>query len=348
MAHTTCTAHKIRNPSSKIFHATCEIPARFRWCLSGTPIQNSLDDFGSLLAFIGVSPFVTRDQYRFWISAPILLGSQPSSSLRTLQKLVRATCLRRTKAQPYLASTLRLPRKTERLQIVELHPDERAMYEFFKRRSYLLASKDTEPESMACSHTAMRKQHKTNGQESMSGKLRRKSTGNIVLLISVLRLICNHGQVLLPRVALEAWQNRDGARVTWKLLHSASEEKQGCCICGSKSFDGVDEVQETGMVEFSCKQHVACETCLNLSEGATLICPECSSPLLASSEPDVQSATDSPQPPPPSSKVSALLRNMVRILDSKNFDDGTQPPVKTYVSASFEVIQPKHVPNHFN
>lgn len=327
MTHDFGTAHKIRNPSSKIFNAACEISARFRWCLTGTPIQNSLDDFGSLLSFIGVPPFVTRDQYRFWISSPIFLNHE--HSLRTLQKLVRATCLRRTKAQPYLATTLKLPRKMERLETVELLPDEREMYEFFKRQSYLLASKDTEAESTTTINAAVKKRRRANEKEAKSGKLRRKSTGNIVLLLSVLRLICNHGQVLLPRVALEAWQKRDEERVTWNLLHSASEDKPACCVCGTKSSEGIDEVGESGMVEFSCKKHVACEACLNLSDDARPTCPECSSPEIATSEADGQCTIDIQQPP--SSKVSALLRNIVSTFENKDSDDGTQPPAKVYV-----------------
>lgn len=322
-----CTAHKIRNSSSKIFNAACEISARFRWCLTGTPIQNSLDDFGSLLAFIGVPPFVTRDQYRFWISSPIFLNRE--HSLRTLQKLVRATCLRRTKAQPYLASTLKLPRKNERFDTVELLPDERKLYEFFKRRSYLLASKDAAPGPTATTSAAGKKRRRANEKESKSGKLRRKSTGSIVLLLSVLRLICNHGQVLLPRAALEVWQKRDEEKVTWNLLHSASEDKPACCVCGTRSSEGMNEVEENGMVEFSCKKHVACETCLNLSEDARPMCPECSSPEIATPEADVQCTTKVQQPP--SSKVSALLRNIVKTFDNKDFDDGTQSPAKTYV-----------------
>lgn len=323
LTHDNCAAHKIRNPSSKIFNAACEISARFRWCLTGTPIQNSLDDFGSLLAFIGVPPFVTRDQYRFWISSPIF--SNREYSLHTLQKLVRATCLRRTKAQPQLATTLKLPHKTERLETVELLPDEREIYEFFKRRSYLLASKDTESESNA----AGKKRRKARENYFKSGKLRRKSTGNIVLLISVLRLICNHGQVLLPRVALEVWQKRDEEKVTWNLLHSASEDKPPCCICGTKSSEGVDGVEEGGMVEFSCKKHAACEACSNLSEDAEPVCPQCASSEIATSEADVQCTAGVQQPP--SSKVSALLRNIVKMFENQDSEDGTRIPAKTYV-----------------
>ncbi|KAJ9150780.1 Helicase, C-terminal [Pleurostoma richardsiae] len=196
-------AHRIRNRSSQIFRATCEVRAHNRWCLTGTPIQNSLGDFGSLLAFIGVPPFVTREQFRFWISSPILSNQQ--HSLQILRKLVRATCLRRTKAHPYLASTLKLPRKTERVEIVELAPYERELYNFFKRRSYLLAAEDVSPDLEAGGPKAMKRRRKPAKKGRGSESLPRKNAGNIIVLISVLRMICDHGETLLPRIALEAW-----------------------------------------------------------------------------------------------------------------------------------------------
>ncbi|KAF3760335.1 hypothetical protein M406DRAFT_269047 [Cryphonectria parasitica EP155] len=290
-------AHKIRNRSSQIFQATCEIPAHYRWCLTGTPIQNSLDDFGSLLAFIRVPPFVTRDQFKFWISSPIL--SNREHSLHTLRKLVCATCLRRTKAHPYLASTPKLPRKTEYVEIVELLPQEREFYEFFKRRSYLLASNDAVPDPKATSK-ATNKRRKLDASGSISGKQRRKSTGNIMILISVLRMICDHGQALLPRVALEAWQNHNENRV-----------------------------QQADLTEFSCKKHVACETCLKPADGAALACPVCSTGRLTSPLPGLGRGIGSPQAP--SSKVSALLRNIAAIHENKDPKDETQSPAKSVI-----------------
>lgn len=46
--------HEIRNPKSKIHKSMCQIRARIRWILSGTPIYNSMKDFVSLCTFIGI------------------------------------------------------------------------------------------------------------------------------------------------------------------------------------------------------------------------------------------------------------------------------------------------------
>ncbi|KIM95726.1 hypothetical protein OIDMADRAFT_171182 [Oidiodendron maius Zn] len=295
------TAHKIRNRSSQIFQATCELPAHNRWCLTGTPIQNSLDDFGSLLAFIGVTPFVTREQFKFWISSPIL--SNRKHSLVTMRKLVRATCLRRTKAHPHLRSTLNLPPKTELIDLVELESSERELYDFFKRRSYLLTITDLK---------------------------RPKSTGNIIVLLSVLRMICNHGEALLPRVALEAWRNRDTSAVSWTMLQTAAERKWSCCVCDQAIIRNEEDRWEDDLVEFSCKKHVACETCVTRTEDMAPKCPKCSiaNNLSTSASESLRSSIPAYHP---SSKVSALLRNVLPTLQGKDSISSDNPPVKSVI-----------------
>ncbi|KAI0541607.1 hypothetical protein GGR58DRAFT_510699 [Xylaria digitata] len=268
-------AHKIRNRSSDIFHATCEIRAENRWCLTGTPIHNSLDDYGSLLAFIGVPPFTTTDQFKFWISSLIDSKSR-GYSLETLRKLVCATCLRRTRSTPHLSATLKLTNKTERVEVVELGPKEREVYEFFKRRA-------TNKHTVAAEATPQR------------------SAGNIIVLISVLRMICNHAE----------------ASVSWVLLRKVAQEDRMCC-------------PHTEVIEFPCAKHVACEACVVSIEDATTTgsaCPKCS-PINKASPSGVAT---SPPPFSPSSKISALVRNVLSTLQVDESGNKASPPTKSII-----------------
>lgn len=328
-------AHKIRNPTSQIFLATCEAPARNRWCLTGTPIQNRLSDFGSLLAFIGVPPFVTQAQFRFWISAPVLAHRQ--HSLLMLRKLVRATCLRRTKAHPHLASKLRLPVKRERVEGVELGKGEREVYEFFKRRFYLLASDaGDEQHSAAGSKGGGSKEvvaKRLGKKKNISGKIRRKSAGNIIILLSVLRRICDHGEALLPQAALEVWRNRDAGILSWDVLEKAALAGRSCCLCGQRVENGEDGVKREVdvAVEFPCGKHIACETCTTpATSDMALTCPKCPATEDVSSVSIMPCGVDSAYSP--SSKVSALLRNVLATTRSPNLDSGDVAPVKRFVS----------------
>ncbi|KAK4194508.1 SNF2 family N-terminal domain-containing protein [Triangularia verruculosa] len=326
-------AHKIRNPASQIFRATCEAPARKRWCLTGTPIQNRLSDFGSLLAFIGVPPFVTQTQFRFWISAPLLAHRQ--YSLLMLRKLVRATCLRRTKAHPHIESKLVLPVKRERVELVELGKAEKEVYDFFKRRFYLLA-KDAgdEQHSAAGSKDGSSKGvvAKRPKKKNISEKVRRKGAGNIIILLSILRQICNHGEALLPQAALEIWRNRDAGIFSWDVLEKAVETGRSCSVCGEGVESGEDgeKCEADVTVEFPCRKHVACGTCATMAtDDAALKCSKCPATENGLSTSTMPSCIGSAYSP--SSKVSALLRNILTTLKGRDLVSGNGAPIKSVI-----------------
>ncbi|KAI0805705.1 SNF2 family N-terminal domain-containing protein [Xylaria sp. FL0064] len=88
-------AHDIRNRSTKQFQAVASIPALHRWCLTGTPIQNSLEDLGALVSFVKVPILENAPTFRKFIMNPI--NSTSRSRFYNLQVLLRAVCLRRTR-----------------------------------------------------------------------------------------------------------------------------------------------------------------------------------------------------------------------------------------------------------
>ncbi|RHZ01800.1 hypothetical protein DYB35_013057, partial [Aphanomyces astaci] len=53
-------AHSIKNKTTTYFKACSAITATHRWCLTGTPIQNSLDDMLALLTFLRYEPILLR------------------------------------------------------------------------------------------------------------------------------------------------------------------------------------------------------------------------------------------------------------------------------------------------
>jgi SWI/SNF-related matrix-associated actin-dependent regulator of chromatin subfamily A3 len=88
-------AHWIRHQDTKQFRAVMEIDAQRRWCLTGTPIQNRLEDVGSLIKFIRVVPFVSNATFRRYIIEPLL--TEAPNSAENLRLLLGSACLRRTK-----------------------------------------------------------------------------------------------------------------------------------------------------------------------------------------------------------------------------------------------------------
>lgn len=128
-------AHNIKNPKVQTSMAVCQLRARARWAVTGTPIQNNLLDMYSLLKFLRCSPF---DEYKLW-KAQVDNGSKRGRE--RLNILTRSLLLRRTKNQ--LDSTgkplVSLPDRSCEVHRLKLSQDEQAVYDvvFAQSRSTL-------------------------------------------------------------------------------------------------------------------------------------------------------------------------------------------------------------------
>ena len=58
--------HTIRNPQTRLTKAMLDLEASRRWVLTGTPIQNRLDDLWSVVRFLRLEPF---DDKVWWKAA---------------------------------------------------------------------------------------------------------------------------------------------------------------------------------------------------------------------------------------------------------------------------------------
>lgn len=92
-------AHFIRSSITHLHKRVAELDARYRWCLTGTPIQNRLDDVGALLAFLKIFPFDRMNIFRQCITVPFKEGGiRKTMAQENLAKVLDAMCIRRTKA----------------------------------------------------------------------------------------------------------------------------------------------------------------------------------------------------------------------------------------------------------
>ncbi|KAJ5248990.1 Helicase C-terminal, partial [Penicillium chermesinum] len=130
-----------------------------------------MDDYGALLPFIGISSHTWSQE-------------QETARLDRLKRLVAAACLRRTKQN--VENQLMLPHRAEAEQCIELNTSERLLYDFFKAQAFSVAAKSTV------------------GNEAIE-----KGAHGILSLMNALRLICNHGENLLPPFAIKLWKERD-------------------------------------------------------------------------------------------------------------------------------------------
>ncbi|KAJ4293915.1 hypothetical protein N0V88_005429 [Collariella sp. IMI 366227] len=89
-------AHSIKNRNAKATKACCALRAEYRWCLTGTPMQNNLDELQSLVNFLRIPPYDDLAEWRANIDAPMKNG-KGHIAIRRLHSLLRCFMKRRTK-----------------------------------------------------------------------------------------------------------------------------------------------------------------------------------------------------------------------------------------------------------
>ncbi|MBC5838911.1 DEAD/DEAH box helicase [Flavobacterium muglaense] len=120
----------IKNKSSKIFKAINQIPAANKISLSGTPIENSLDDLWSQMEFINPDILGSHSSFVKNYKNPIE-KNQDETALAELKTLISPFILRRTKEQVLDD----LPELTEQIYYCEMEKDQEKLYEEEKSKA---------------------------------------------------------------------------------------------------------------------------------------------------------------------------------------------------------------------
>jgi SNF2 family DNA or RNA helicase len=89
-------AHSIKNRNAKATKAACELDAVYRWCLTGTPMQNNLDELQSLVHFLRIKPYSELEHWRENITRPMNNG-RAGLAFRRLKLILKSFMKRRTK-----------------------------------------------------------------------------------------------------------------------------------------------------------------------------------------------------------------------------------------------------------
>ncbi len=116
-------AQYVKNSTTASAKAARELDARHRLCLTGTPVENRLDELWSLFHFLMPGFLGSQAAFRKTCRNPIDRGD--AEVLHRLLRRIRPFMLRRTKHQVLTE----LPPKTEIVEVVELGEAQRDLYE---------------------------------------------------------------------------------------------------------------------------------------------------------------------------------------------------------------------------
>jgi hypothetical protein len=280
----------IRRRETTLYQAASQLSARFRWCLTGTPIQNHLEDIGSLLAFLRISQLENKAVFHNQIVVPF--AENITSASRNFAFLLDCICLRRSQ------ELLHLPDLAENYHYVTLTDQERKQYN----------------QTLAFMAKLIR--------DKASRKPDRRDPFGIFQAQLQLRLLCNHGTFQTP---FTERNQRDRKAEREDYLYSLGKNAESiCAMCGIpiSVFDLVGDLDSNNHL---CR-HKLCQECIlqnrddsSLPVGVfTASCPLCNKTIEQGNDSEVQDSSSQSESDSEgyfktegfSSKVDALMEDL--------------------------------------
>lgn len=211
--------------STKLFGAMKTLHGCFRWCLTGTPVHNSLEDLAALVSFIRSSPLDDLHRFRKYIISPLIRRSENGEE--NLRMLLDSICLRRTK------QLLNLPEVTFETRFLSFSTKEEQQY--INTREKMIRKMKQKPLH----------------PKTMKGHL------GVFQLLLQLRRLCNHGTFQKLSLDAEEFDPKQAIEVLKK------EKEAKCQVCRAKitSTCGLGTPGKT-TGSFTTCGHLLCLKCL--------------------------------------------------------------------------------------
>lgn len=272
-------AHLIKESRTWQSKAVCNLSAVRRLCLTGTPVQNRIDDIYGLILFLRLDPFTDRtvwnhfcgDRRHVHLNQPRGKGDEllDSTRLARVQTIMKFLTLRRVKSDRRAdgAPILQLPPKMARLVHLKWDPTERAKYEKL--------------------HSRFREEFAVHVERGTVGV----NYATILHEILILRMMCDHAELVEDSQDSHLSSNpsniseaiRTGGltrRRAAEFFSMVSMFSATCNACTRELF--LEEAYNSAPVVTRC-QHLFCTRCMPITDRTTS-CPSCGTVLLLATD----------------------------------------------------------------
>ncbi|KAJ7512398.1 P-loop containing nucleoside triphosphate hydrolase protein [Mycena galericulata] len=204
-------AHTIKNRKTKTAEACWDLRAKFRWCLTATPMQNKVDDFFPLIKFLRIKPLNDWERFNVQIAKPLSKGPGAGLAMRRIQVVLKHVMLRRTKAQ---LAHLRLPKRSVDIVTCKFDSSEQQFY------------------------TALRANVQTLLRRILAQKKENGGTVymNVLVLLLRLRQACDHPCLVLDSYAedMDDISPEPGPNMFKDFAVDEDDERPRCDVCMSR------------------------------------------------------------------------------------------------------------------
>ncbi|CAL5344926.1 unnamed protein product [Camellia sinensis] len=248
-------AQSIKNHRTQVARACWGLRAKRRWCLSGTPIQNAVDDLYSYFRFLRYDPYAVYKSFCSTIKFPI--NRNPKNGYKKLQAVLKTIMLRRTKADcinvhpaagtyGYLVAIFALGTLLDGEPIINLPPKsvELKKVEFTKEERDFYRRLEADSRAQFAEYAA-------------AGTVKQNYV-NILLMLLRLRQACDHPLLVRGYDSSSAWKS------SVEMAKKLPQEKQVYllnCLEASLAICSICNDPPEDAVVTSCG-HVFCNQCI--------------------------------------------------------------------------------------
>ncbi|SMR50890.1 unnamed protein product [Zymoseptoria tritici ST99CH_1E4] len=296
-------AHSIKNRNAKSTQACYALEGYYRWCLTGTPLQNNLDELQSLIRFLRIKPYCELPAWKDAITTPMKSG-RGGLAMRRLQIFLKAFMKRRTKDILKLDGALNFGGKGGEnnggMQIV--------------KREVLTIECDFDAEEKEF-YDRMEDRADRRMQDMMHDGKKTDYMGALVLLLR-LRQMCDHPQLI------EMAMSKDKDAMTTGMPVSQQTSRSG-------EVDEMDALTALmGGVTVQAKNCDVCQVRMSDSEakGGAVRCTECEEDIAAMKKPKKEKKSKKTIKEQKKSEIKhepRRVRNRKIIDDSDDEEEGT-------------------------